>query len=87
MIYKNRFVFLNDRIADMKNFATLKNEISGTLCSFIGSVNVSLYDDKFYIVEGREWYDFIKCGKLLESDKSLKSIGDGMFNCYYVGYK
>lgn len=71
----------------MKNLASLKNEISSTLGSFVGSVKVSLYEDKFYIVECRDWSDFIKCGKLLESNDTLKSIGDGMFNCYYVEYK
>ena len=71
----------------MKNFASLKNEISSTLGSFVGSVNVSLYEDKFYIVECSDWSGFIKCGKLLEGNKSLKSTGDGMFNCYYVEYK
>lgn len=71
----------------MKNFATLKNEISNTLGSFVGSVKVSLYEDKFYIVECADWSDFIKCGKLLKSNDTLKSIGDGMFNCYYVEYK
>ena len=71
----------------MKDFATLKNEISKTLGSLVGSVKVSLYEDKFYIVECFNWGDFIKCGKLLESNDALKSIGDGMFNCYYVEYK
>ena len=71
----------------MKDFATLKNEISKTLGSLVGSVKVSLYEDKFYIVECFNWGDFIKCGNLLESNDALKSIGDGMFNCYYVEYK
>lgn len=71
----------------MKNLATLKNEIFKTLGSFVGSVKVSLYEDKFYIVECSDWGDFIECGKLLESNDALKSVGDGMFNCYYVEYK
>ena len=71
----------------MKDFATLKNEISKTLGSLVGSVKVSLYEDKFYIVDCFDWRQFIKCGKLLESNDALKSIGDGMFNCYYVEYK
>lgn len=76
----------------MKDFTTLKNEISKTLGSLVGSVKVSLYEDKFfkdkfYIVECLNWGDFIECGKLLESNDALKSIGDGMFNCYYVEYK
>lgn len=71
----------------MKNFATLKNEISNTLGSFVGNVKVYPRKGKFYIVECAYCSDFIKCGKLLESNKSLKSIGYGMFNCYYVEYK
>ena len=71
----------------MKDFTTLKNEISKTLGSLVGSVKVSLYEDKFYIVDCFDWRQFIKCGKLLESNDALKSIGDGMFNCYYVEYK
>lgn len=70
----------------MKNLATLKNEISKTLGSFIGSVKVSLYEDKFYIVDCLDCSNFIKCGELLEENKSLDSVGDGMYNCYYVNW-
>lgn len=71
----------------MKDFATLKNEISKTLGSLVGSVKVSLYEDKFYIVDCFDWSHFIKCGNLLAENKSLKCVGDGMYNCYYVEYK
>ena len=71
----------------MKDFTTLKNEIYKTLGSLVGSVKVSLYEDKFYIVECLNWGDFIKCDKLLESNDALKLIGYWMCNCYYVEYK
>ena len=71
----------------MKDFATLKNEISKTLGSLVGSDNVSIDEGKLYNREYLNWGDFIKCGKLLESNDALKSIGDGMFNRYYVEYK
>lgn len=71
----------------MKNLATLKDEIILALGSFADNVNISLYEDKFYIVDCPDWSNFIKCGKLLESNDTLKPIGDGMYNCYYVEYK
>ena len=71
----------------MKNLATLKDEISKTLGSFAENVKITLYEDKFYIVDCFDWRQFIKCGNLLAENKSLKCIGDGMFNCYYVEYK
>ena len=71
----------------MKNLATLKDEIILALGSFADNVKISLYEDKFYIVDCLDWSNFIKCGNLLESNDALKSIGDGMFNCYYVEYK
>ena len=71
----------------MKNLATLKDEIILALGSFADNVKITLYEDKFYIVDCFDWRQFIKCGKLLENNDALKSIGDGMFNCYYVEYK
>ena len=71
----------------MKNLATLKDEIILALGSFADNVKISLYEDKFYIVDCLDWSNFIKCGKLLEENKSLKCVGDGMYNCYYVEYK
>ena len=71
----------------MKNLATLKNEIILTLGSFADNVKITLYEDKFYIVDCFDWSHFNKCGKLLEENKSLKCVGDGMYNCYYVEYK
>ena len=71
----------------MKNFATLKDEIILALGSFADNVKISLYEDKFYIVDCFDWSNFIKCGNLLAENKSLNAIGDGMYNCYYVEYK
>ena len=71
----------------MKNLATLKDEIILALDSFADNVKISLYEDKFYIVDCLDWSNFIKCGKLLAENKSLKCVGDGMYNCYYVEYK
>ena len=71
----------------MKNLATLKDEIILALGSFAENVKITLYEDKFYIVDCLDCSNFIKCGNLLESNDALKSIGDGMFNCYYVEYK
>ena len=71
----------------MKNLATLKEEIILALGSFADNVKITLYEDKFYIVDCLDCSNFIKCGKLLENNDALKSIGDGMFNCYYVEYK
>lgn len=71
----------------MKNLATLKDEIILALGSFAENVKITLYEDKFYIVDCPDWSDFIKCGKLLEENKSLECVGDGMYNCYYVEYK
>ena len=71
----------------MKNLATLKEEIILALGSFAENVKITLYEDKFYIVDCLDWSRFIKCGKLLEENKSLKCVGDGMYNCYYVEYK
>lgn len=71
----------------MKNFATLKEEIILALGSFADNVKISLYEDKFYIVDCLDCSNFIKCGNLLEENKSLKCVGDGMYNCYYVEYK
>ena len=71
----------------MKNLATLKDEIILALGSFADNVKISLYEDKFYIVDCLDWRQFIKCGNLLTENKSLKCVGDGMYNCYYVEYK
>ena len=71
----------------MKNLATLKDEIILALDSFADNVKISLYEDKFYIVNCLDCSRFIKCGKLLAENKSLKCVGDGMYNCYYVEYK
>lgn len=71
----------------MKNLATLKDEIILALGSFADNVKISLYEDKFYIVDCLDWSHFIKCGNLLAENKSLKCVGDGMYNCYYVEYK
>ena len=71
----------------MKNLATLKDEIILALGSFAENVKITLYEDKFYIVDCLDCSRFIKCGKLLEENKSLDSVGDGMYNCYYVEYK
>lgn len=71
----------------MKDLRTLKEEIILALGSFADNVKITLYEDKFYIVDCLDCSRFIKCGKLLESNDALKSIGDGMFNCYYVEYK
>lgn len=71
----------------MKNLATLKDEIILALGSFADNVKISLYEDKFYIVECDGWSRFNKCGKSLAENKSLKCVGDGMYNCYYVEYK
>lgn len=71
----------------MKNLATLKDEIILALGSFAENVKITLYEDKFYIVDCLDWSNFIKCGNLLTENKSLKCVGDGMYNCYYVEYK
>lgn len=71
----------------MKNLATLKEEIILALGSFAENVKITLYEDKFYIVDCLDWSNFIKCGNLLKENKSLKCVGDGMYNCYYVEYK
>lgn len=71
----------------MKNLATLKDEIILALGSFAENVKISLYEDKFYIVDCLDCSRFIKCDKLLAENKSLKCVGDGMYNCYYVEYK
>ena len=71
----------------MKDLRTLKDEIILALGSFAENVKITLYEDKFYIVDCFDWSHFIKCGKLLEENKSLKCVGDGMYNCYYVEYK
>ena len=71
----------------MKDLRTLKDEIILALGSFAENVKSTLYEDKFYIVDCFDWRQFIKCGNLLAENKSLKCIGDGMFNCYYVEYK
>ena len=68
----------------MKKFATLKEEIILALGSFADNVKITLYEDKFYIVDCLDWSNFNKCGKLLDENKSLDSVGDGMYNCYYV---
>ena len=68
----------------MKDLRTLKEEIILALGSFAENVKITLYEDKFYIVDCFDWRQFIKCGKLLEENKSLDSVGDGMYNCYYV---
>ena len=57
----------------MKNLATLKDEIILALGSFAENVKITLYEDKFYIVDCLDCSRFIKCGKLLEENKSLKS--------------
>lgn len=71
----------------MKNLATLKDEIILALGSFADNVKISLYEDKFYIVDCLDCSRFIKYGNLLTENKSLKCVGDGMYNCYYVEYK
>lgn len=71
----------------MKNLATLKDEIILALGSFAENVKITLYEDKFYIVDCLDWSNFIKCCNLLTENKSLKCVGDGMYNCYYVEYK
>ena len=71
----------------MKNLATLKDEIILALGSFAENVKITLYEDKFYIVDCLDWSNFIKCGNLLTENKPLKCVGDGMYNCYYVEYK
>lgn len=71
----------------MKNLATLKKKIILALGSFAENVKITLYEDKFYIVDCLDCSRFIKCGKLLAENKSLKCVGDGMYNCYYVEYK
>ena len=71
----------------MKNLATLKDEIILALGSFADNVKISLYENKFYIVDCLDWSNFIKCGNLLAENKSLKCVGDGMYNSYYVEYK
>ena len=68
----------------MKDLRTLKEEIILALGWFADNVKITLYEDKFYIVDCLDCSRFIKCGKLLESNKSLDSVGDGMYNCYYV---
>ena len=68
----------------MKDLRTLKEEIILALGSFADNVKITLYEDKFYIVDCLDCSHFIKCGKLLEENKSLDSVGDGMYNCYYV---
>lgn len=70
----------------MKDLRSLKDEIILALGSFADNVKISLYEDKFYIVECTDCSGFIKCGELLEENKSLDSVGDGMYNCYYVEY-
>ena len=49
----------------MKNLRTLREEIILALGSFADNVKISLYEDKFYIVECDGWSRFNKCGKLL----------------------
>ena len=71
----------------MKNLATLKDEIILALGSFADNVKITLYEDKFYIVDCLDCSRFNKCGNLLAENKSLDSVGDGMYNCYYVEYK
>ena len=68
----------------MKDLRTSKEYIIISLGSFAENVKITLYEDKFYIVDCLDCSRFIKCGKLLEVNKSLDSVGDGMYNCYYV---
>ena len=71
----------------MKDLRTLKEEIILALGSFAENVKITLYEDKFYIVDCFDCSRFIKCGNLIAENKSLKCVGDGMYNCYYVEYK
>ena len=68
----------------MKDLRTLKEEIILALGSFAENVKITLYEDKFYIVDCLDCSNFNKCGELLDENKSLDSVGDGMYNCYYV---
>ena len=70
----------------MKDLRTLKEEIILALGSFAENVKITLYEDKFYIVDCLDCSNFNKCGKLLDENKSLDSVGDGMYNCYYVNW-
>ena len=70
----------------MKDLRTLKEEITLALGSFADNVKITLYEDKFYIVDCLDCSNFIKCGELLDENKSLDSVGDGMYNCYYVNW-
>ena len=70
----------------MKDLRTLKEEIILALGSFADNVKITLYEDKFYIVDCLDCSNFNKCGKLLDENKSLDSVGDGMYNCYYMNW-
>ena len=70
----------------MKDLRTLKEEIILALGSFADNVKITLYEDKFYIVDCLDCSNFNKCGELLDENKSLDSVGDGMYNCYYVNW-
>lgn len=50
----------------MKDLRSLKDEIILALGSFADNVKISLYEDKFYIVECTDCRGFIKCGNCLK---------------------